>query len=172
MKFFILMACLALTACLEKEVKIKPPPLALNEDSLGYYCQMHLLEHEGPKGQVHLEGYPAPIWFSQVRDGIAHIKSEERIADIDVFYVNDMGVASNWAKPGANNWVDAETAYFVVDSDAIGGMGAPEIVPFALKDHAQAYARNRGGSVKRLHEIKQEDVLAPVEISAIEGADK
>ena len=52
-----------------------PGPLALTEEAAGHYCQMIILEHQGPKAQVHLEGLPAPLWFSQVRDGISYLKS-------------------------------------------------------------------------------------------------
>ena len=121
-----------------------PRPIALTEEAAGHYCQMVILEHEGPKAQLYLAGMPAPLWFSQVRDGIAYIKSPERTADIVVLYVNDMGAAPSWDQPGIDNWIDATGAFFVVGSDAIGGMGAPELVPFATEDKAAAFAERRG----------------------------
>ncbi len=143
----------------------KPEAIALTAEAAGYYCQMVILEHQGPKAQVHLAGSLAPLWFSQVRDGIAYLKSPEQSAEILAFYVNDMGAAASWAEPGADNWIDADTAYFVVGSDVIGGMGAPEIAPFADAQKAGEFADERGGKVMRLSEIPAETVLSPVEFN-------
>jgi len=145
-----------------------PDAVTLTEDTAGYYCQMIILEHEGPKAQVHLEGYAAPLWFSQVRDGIAYLKSPEQSATILVLYVNDMGAAQSWAEPGASNWINAANAYFVVGSDATGGMGAPEIAPFGDTLKAEAFRIEHGGEIMRLSEISPETVLSPVEIDTAE----
>lgn len=165
MRVLAVLAVLLLGACVE-EGREMPPPIALDEDALGHYCQMNILEHAGPKGQIHLSGWPMPIWFGQVRDGVAYIKAKERAAEVVAFYVNDMGAAANWDEPG-DNWVPADAAFFVVGSDAIGGMGAPEVVPFAAETQATAFAQSRGGVVKRLSEITQQDVLSPVDLGAI-----
>ncbi|NKB54768.1 MAG: copper resistance protein CopZ [Alphaproteobacteria bacterium] len=171
MRYLLIFAVLLLAAC-NDEARDVPPPLAMSEDALGHYCQMHILEHTGPKGQVHLAGYAMPIWFSQVRDGLAYIKLGERIADVTAFYVNDMGKATDWGQPGDNNWLAAESAYYVVGSDAVGGMGAPELVPFGTQEDAVSFARERGGMVKRFAEIVQSDVLAPVEIGSLPAGAK
>ncbi|MCP4380430.1 MAG: copper resistance protein CopZ [Hyphomicrobiales bacterium] len=145
-----------------------PQPIALTEEAAGHYCQMVILEHEGPKAQMYLAGMPAPLWFSQVRDGIAYLKSPERTGEILILYVNDMGAALSWDEPGIDNWIDAESAFFVVGSDAIGGMGAPELVPYANEDEARDFAERRGGEVMRLAEIPAEAVLSPIEFSSLE----
>ncbi len=145
----------------------KPEPIALTEEAAGHYCQMVILEHEGPKAQAHLAGFAAPLWFSQVRDGIAYLKSPEQSAELRALYVNDMGVAASWTEPGIDNWIDAADAHFVVGSDATGGMGAPEIVPFSDAERAAAFARERGGTVMRLDDIAAETVLSPVEFDAM-----
>jgi len=142
-----------------------PDPMVLTEDAAGHYCQMVILEHQGPKAQVHLEGFPAPLWFSQVRDGLAYLKSPEQSAEIRVLYVNDMGEAASWFEPGADNWIDAKTAYYVVGSDAVGGMGAPEIAPFSDPAKAEEFASAHGGEVVRLSGISAETVLSPVEFA-------
>lgn len=146
----------------------KPIAVALTEEAAGHYCQMVILEHDGPKAQMYLAGMTAPLWFSQVRDGIAYLKSPEQSAEIVVLYVNDMGAAVSWSEPGKDNWIDAASAYFVVGSDAIGGMGAPELAPFAEMEKAQDFADERGGEVLRLADISAETVLSPIEFSAPE----
>ncbi|VAW14949.1 Nitrous oxide reductase maturation protein, outer-membrane lipoprotein NosL [hydrothermal vent metagenome] len=163
----MLLPFLVLAGCQENASQTgKPVAITLTEEAAGHYCQMTVLGHEGPKAQIHLEGYPAPLWFSQVRDGIAYLKSPEKAGEVVAFYVNDMGAAKSWTEPGIDNWIDVEMAVFVVGSDARGGMGAPEIVPFADKGKAEEFARERGGTVMALADIPAEAVLGPVDHDA------
>ena len=161
---------LALAAACDDEQAVAnlPEAIALTEDAAGHYCQMIILEHQGPKAQVHLAGFPAPLWFSQVRDGIAYLKSPEQSAEILVLYVNNMGEAQSWSEPGAENWISAADAFFVVGSDAIGGMGAPEIAPFGNQLKAEQFIAEHGGQVMLLDEIPAEIVLSPVEFNTAE----
>lgn len=169
---FALLLAVAAAGCSDATSQsAKPEAIALTEEAAGHYCQMVILEHEGPKAQAHLAGLEAPLWFSQVRDGLAYLKSPEQSAELRVLYVNDMGAATSWSKPAIDNWIDATAAHFVVGSDAIGGMGAPEIVPFSDAEKAAAFAQERGGSVMRLDDIPAETVLSPVEFKAPTGAD-
>ena len=166
MRTLSLLLCLILAACVEEVVEA-PPPIAMTETALGHYCQMELIEHTGPKGQIHLAGLEMPIWFSQVGDAVAYVKSEERSAAVLAVYVSDMAEAGDWANPGVENWIDAREAFFVVGSDAIGGMGAPELVPFSAEAEARVFAEARGGSVRQLVEIEPHVVLSPVEITRL-----
>jgi len=167
----VLAAALLLAGCSsEAAVQQTPEPIALTQEAAGHYCQMVVLEHEGPKAQMFLDGLAQPIWFSQVRDGLAYIKSPEQSAEMLVLYVNDMGEAKSWSEPGKMNWIRADNAYFVVGSDAIGGMGAPELVPFSSQDKALDFAALRGGEVMPLAQISTEAVLAPVDHE--EGSDQ
>lgn len=154
---------LLLAGC-EEEVADRPAPVALTGDALGHYCQMTLLEHPGPKAQLHLEGLPAPVWFAQVRDAVGYLRLGERTAPVAAVYVNDMGAAPDWARPGAANWIDAESAIYVIGSDARGGMGAPELVPFAARAAAEAFRARRGGMLAAFAEIPDDAVLGPVAI--------
>jgi copper chaperone NosL len=125
-----------------------PPPMPLPDEvtyaSVGRYCGMTLADHEGPKGQIHLQGQAEPVWFSSVRDTIAFTRLPEEPRDIAAIYVNDMGRARNWAQPEPGTWIDARKAWFVIDSDVRGGMGAPEAVPFSDPAAAQAFQAHRG----------------------------
>lgn len=162
MRPLALAAAVLLAACRTEEAA-PPAPVALTEESVGYYCQMNLWEHPGPKAQVHLQGVLAPLFFSQVRDAIAYQRMPEQAYAIAVVYVNDMGAAESWEQPGAENWIPAADAFYVVGSAAAGGMGAPEIVPFADPAAAAAFAAEKGGTVLTLDRIGDEAVLAPVE---------
>lgn len=173
-RLFALVLPLALLAGCKEETAslVLPEPLELTQEAAGHYCQMIILEHQGPKAQVHLAGLPNPLWFSQVRDGIAYLKSPEQSAEILVLYVNDMGKAISWSEPGSENWIDANAAFFVVGSDAIGGMGAPELAPFGNIQQANEFALEHGGQVLQLGEISTETVLSPVEFvsAAVESS--
>lgn len=148
----LILALLLLTAC--KEQAPVPLPVAMTADSTGYFCQMDILGHPGPKAQVHLATYPgAPLFFSQVKDAVAYLRMPEQIDTVTATYVSDMGAAPSWADPGATNWIAADKAVYVVGSTAKGGMDAPEFVPFSDPAKAQAFAAQNGGQVLPLAEI-------------------
>ena len=160
-------ALLLLLAACKQEVAAKPDPVALTDEALGHFCQMNVSEHGGPKGQIHLADYPQPLFFAQVRDVVAYLKGAEREAEIAAIYVNDMGVAQSWAEPGDTNWTDAQSAVFVVGAGVRGGMGAPEIVPFASPQSADAFTQRYGGVVMTLDEIPDDAAIGPVDLDQI-----
>ncbi|WP_170562248.1 nitrous oxide reductase accessory protein NosL [Ruegeria atlantica] len=166
MKHLFLIALFALTACKEEVAEV-PDPVDLTPDALSFFCQMNIAEHGGPKGQIHLEGYPAPLFFAQVRDLVAYLKSPERDADIIAIYVSDMSVAPNWQQPGVSNWIAAEVAIFVVGSDVAGGMGAREVVPFSNPDDAASFIAQYGGTALPLSDIPDAEVLGPVDLDLL-----
>lgn len=167
-----LVVALALLSACKEEAAQSTLPQDLTRETLGHYCQMNLLEHPGPKAQVFLNGNPAPLFFSQVRDAIAYVRGPEQIAPILAVYVNDMGnTGATWERPGDGNWIAADKAFYVVGSARRGGMGAPETVPFASRDRAEAFIRVEGGRVLTLADIRDDMVLAPVEADAEQGVD-
>lgn len=154
----------ALAACEEEERAAAPPaPVPLTTEAVSHFCQMNVLEHPGPKAQIHVAGLPAPLFFAQVRDAVAWLKSPEREGDVLAVYVSDMGAAPSWDAPGAENWTDAHAARFVVGAARPGDMGAPEIAPFAAAAAAAAFAAAHGGQVMTLEEIPLAAALAAVE---------
>ena len=84
--------------------------------------------------------------FTSVRDTIAFTMSPEEPKNIAAIYVNDMANA-DWNDPGRDNWIDARKAWYVIESGRIGGMGAPEAVPFSTQHQAEAFAGQYGGRV-------------------------
>ena len=159
-----LAATLALAACKDEAAKAPPAPVDLTVEALSYFCQMNVAEHGGPKGQIHLEGHPTPLFFAQVRDLMAYLKSPERDAEITAIYVSDMGVAPSWAQPGISNWIGAETAVYVVGANVAGGMGAPEIVPFAYRAGAEGFVAQYGGTVQEFSTIPDDAALGAVDL--------
>lgn len=157
-------AALLLAACQPEAVAPPPQPVAMTEEAVGHYCQMIVLEHDGPKAQVHVAHLDHPLWFSQVRDAIAFLRLPEETSEVRAVYVTDMGGAVSWEAPGEDNWTDASTASFVIESERRGGMGAPEAIPFADESAARAFAAENGGTVVSLDEIPDSYILAPVEV--------
>jgi len=159
-----LVFALILIGCQEEEAAAPPAPVKLTMEAAGHYCQMTVMDHPGPKAQVHLAGNPHPLWFTQVRDAIAYQRLPEKTADVIVIYVNDMGASESWEKPGTGNWIDARKAIFVHGSDRRGGMGAPEIVPFADKAAAARFVKAHGGMIVPFAEVSDQMVLGPVDV--------
>lgn len=163
-RFALLIVPLLVLAACRDETAERPGPAALTVEAVGYYCQMDLLEHPGPKGQAHLEGMPAPLFFSQVRDLVAYMRMPEQSHVVTIAYVSDMAdPGATWDDPGATNWIAAADAIYVVGSDVTGGMGAPETVPFSTREAALAFAERHGGTVMALDDIPDDAVLAPVD---------
>lgn len=136
-----------------------PPPRALTTAAVGHYCNMNVLEHAGPKGQILLRGRAEPVWFTSARDTLAFTMLPEEPKDIGAVYVSDMGRAPSWEQPGAENWVDARKALYVIGSDRRGGMGAEEAVPFADRAMAGRFAAEHGGRVVAFGEMPRDYVL-------------
>ena len=61
--------------------------------------------------------------------------------------------------PGANNWVEARKAHFVIGSNMQGGMGAPETIPFSDRAAADKFAAEHGGRVVSFDEVPRDYVL-------------
>lgn len=151
---------LLLAAC--REEPVPPAAIEMGEDTAGHLCLMQLDGHGGPKAQVHVRGHPAPLFFAQVRDAIAWMRTEPQ-GEVLAAYVTDMGRAASWDEPGPGIWVSASDATFVVGSGVAGGMGAPEVVPFGTPAAARAFAAEHGGSLSDFAAIPDAAVLGPVE---------
>lgn len=153
------LSLISLAACNEAEVAARPDPVVLTVEATGHYCQMTVLDHEGPKAQIHLSGNPNPVWFTQVRDAVAFTRLPEEPKNYTAIYVNDMAKAESWANPGTDNWIEARDAFFVVGSRKAGGMGAPEAIPFGTEQAALGFTAENGGSVVRFDKIPDSYVL-------------
>ena len=151
-------------ACAQEAPVDVPGPIAMTEEAVGHYCQMIVLEHPGPKAQVHMAGSAEPVWFSQVRDAFVFDRLPEETAEVAAIYVHDMGAAETWEDPGNENWIAAHEAVYVIDSTRRGGMGAPEFVPFAEQAAAEGFVAVFGGRIVAYSEITDAMVLAPVEV--------
>lgn len=149
----------ALAGCSQERQAETVAPFALTETAMGRYCGMNVLEHPGPKGQIILEPANEPVWFSSARDTLAFTMLPEEPKGIAAIYVSDMGRAPSWEEPGAENWVDAHKAFFVIESDAVGGMGAKEAVPFSTREAADRFVAEKGGRIVGFDDMPEAYVL-------------
>ncbi|MEJ1156726.1 nitrous oxide reductase accessory protein NosL [Prosthecomicrobium sp. N25] len=151
----LVLAAALLAGCQENVARVKPAAVEMTRDAIGYYCQMAVMEHEGPKAQVHLAGNPHPLWFEQVREAFSYLRSQERDGEIVALYVSDMGRAESWEEPGTRNWIDADKALFVIESRQVGGAGDPEAIPFGDRAAAEAFVTANGGRIVAIGEIPE-----------------
>lgn len=155
-------ALLCLAGCSGESPDPPPPAAELGADDIGYYCNMIVVNHDGPKGQIFLTGRNEPLWFTSVRDTLAYTMLPDEPRNIAAIYVNDMGRAS-WDQPEPGTWIDARQAWYVLGSEMTGGMGAPEAVPFRERAAADAFAARHGGEVLVFDTVPEDRILAPVE---------
>lgn len=144
----------ALAGCGREEAATVPLPVATAADATGHYCGMLLAEHSGPKGQILLKSGDDPVWFTSVRDTFTFLALPEEPKDVAAVYVSDMGKAPSWEKPGDQNWILADTAVYVVESDRVGGMGGVEAVPFGDEASARSFVGQHGGRVVSFADAK------------------
>lgn len=150
-----------LLACGEADSVVAPPPAELTRDAIGYFCQMTVVEHTGPKGQVVLSDREEPLWFVSVRDTIAFTALPGEPKNIAAIYVTDVGKA-DWDSPQPGTWLDARQAWYVINSDREGGMGAPELVPFGKKEDARQFIAVHGGVIVDYAALPRDELLQPV----------
>nr|WP_234617886.1 MULTISPECIES: nitrous oxide reductase accessory protein NosL [Rhizobium/Agrobacterium group] len=165
----MLLVTVLATSCSDDKQASIPAPYALTAEAMGRYCGMDVLEHAGPKGQIILDLIPEPIWFSSARDAIAFTMLPEEPKDIAAIYVSDMGKAPSWEEPGPENFIDARTAFYVIESSLRGGMGVQEAVPFSIKNDADAFAVKNGGKVVRFEDMPEDYILGTDDNSSANG---
>ncbi len=146
-----------LLGCHDDDKAAPPAPMEPRADSVAHFCNMGVLDHPGPKGQIFLRSRKDPLWFASVRDTIAFTLLPEEPKTIAAIYVNDM--AKSWQHPEAGSWVEAHAAWYVLASDYEGGMGGSEAVPFSTEAAARDFAAAHGGRLARLAEVPESYVL-------------
>jgi copper chaperone NosL len=154
----IFLAALTLAGCGEDDAEI-PMAAALDRDATGHYCNMTVIDHPGPKAQIHVKGTAAPVWFSSVRDAVVFTLLPEEPKTIVAIYVHDMGRVANWSIPSDDAWIEARGAHYVIGSKRTGGMGLPETVPFKDMEQAMAFAGEQGGHVVGWKDIPHDYVM-------------
>ena len=159
-RFCMIIISLAFSACSNEKNANIPFPKQLTEEASGYYCGMIVKNHTGPKAQIHLKGSEEPLWFVSVRDAIAFTLLPEEPKNIAAMYVTDMTIAS-WQHPELvqKSWIDANQAFYVINSKKNGGMGAAEAIPFLNREDAFEFSKMNEGKVIALSDIPTDYIL-------------
>lgn len=159
----MVVSALLVTACERTEKAESPKPRQPNADAVGYFCNMLLQEHKGPKSQIFLKGKQQPLWFTSVRDGIAYTRLPEESQGVSALYVTVIDSATEFdlehPEQSPNTWMEAGWALYVIDSKLRGGMGAMEAFPFREGAEANLFTEMYGGRIVRLSEIPDHYVL-------------
>lgn len=144
------------TACDNKpQGAEKPLPHEFTTQDITFPGRMFVANHKGPKAQLFIGKQPTPLWFSNVRDLFSYTKMAEESQDIKAMYVTDMGRAATWDEPGTGVWIEAKTAYYVISSSRVGGMGGDEAVPFGTETQAKTFIQQYGGRLVRFETMPE-----------------
>ena len=159
-KTAVLFIATALAACSQQQEGVTPLPQLSTRDDVGYFCGMIVEDHQGPKSQLFLAGNEDPLWFTSVRDGIAYTLLPGESGVTSAFYVTAMD-KSDWNHPEKQGaaWIEARSAWYVIDSDKKGGMGMAEAIPFAEEEAAKGFVEEFGGRPVRLSRIPEAYIL-------------
>lgn len=159
MKKILLLILPFLIAACQEETPL-PKPETLTREAEGFYCNMIVIDHPGPKAQVFEKGQKKALWFTSVRDALVYDRLPGEAQHIQAIFVHDMGRATSWDKPENQNiWIRAEQAFYVINSQKRGGMGARETVPFGARKEAEKFARDFGGTIVLYSAIPPEYIL-------------
>uniref|UniRef100_UPI00333EC6C5 nitrous oxide reductase accessory protein NosL n=1 Tax=Castellaniella defragrans TaxID=75697 RepID=UPI00333EC6C5 len=155
----------------EQTASAPPPPVAITDEAIGHYCSMNLYEHIGPKGQILLRDRDIPVWFSTIREVFAYTILPEEPKAIVAIYVQDMGRAGADGNPPDDAWIDARTAHYLIESSVVGGMGAPDALPFSRLEDAQSYAARYGGRIVGFKDMPEDYILRAPEPALNAGSE-
>jgi len=155
----LILALLLLLAACQEEI-VAPEPVALTREAEGFYCNMIVVDHPGPKAQLYEKDRQGAIWFTSVRDALAYNMLPGEAQHVQAIYVHDMGRANSYEKPQNHGiWMRAEEAVYVIESHKRGGMGAKETVPFGQREAAEKFAAEFGGRVVAFNDIPRDYIL-------------
>lgn len=141
------------------EESVPPAPQEITQDSVGHFCGMDLIEHNGPKGQVFVKGSELPLWFSTIRQVMAYTILPDSPKGLSAIYVTDMSKVQNLSQPEPGTWMKAVDAYYVTESRQEGGMGGEDPLPFSDEAQALAFILEHGGRIQRFGEMSEDYIL-------------
>lgn len=146
--------------CSQESEQVPARAQPVSNDHIGYYCNMIVVNHAGPKGQIQLTNKDQALWFTSVRDTIAFTLLPEEPKNIAAIFVTAMD-QSEWDHPEneLSHWLAAESAWYVIRSEKRGGMGQLEAIPFEERNSALKFAEQHGGEVVAYDAIPRDYIL-------------
>lgn len=164
--FFCALLIFFLLACDNSSPKQIFTPQAVTRDDIGYYCNMIVEDHTGPKGQILLTNKENAVWFTSARDAVAFTLLPDEPNNIAAFYVTAMDEAEwNHPEKQISSWIHAKLAWYVIKSKKRGGMGQMEVIPFKLKRSASNFVKEYGGEVVSYIDIPENYILGNTQLN-------
>ncbi len=164
--YFCVLFILFLVACENSSLGKIYEPQAVTRDDIGYYCNMIVEDHSGPKGQILLTGTEKAIWFTSVRDAVAFNLLPGESKNIAAFFVTAMDEAEwNHPEKQINGWIHAKSAWYVISSKQRGGMGQMEVIPFKQEQSASDFVKEFGGEVVSYVDIPENYILGNTQLN-------
>ena len=163
---FCILLILFLVACDNSSPRQVYEPQAVTRDDIGYYCNMIVEDHSGPKGQILLTGTEKAIWFTSARDAVAFNLLPGESKNIAAFFVTAMDEAEwNHPEKQINSWIHAKSAWYVINSKQLGGMGQMEVIPFKQEQSASDFVNEYGGEIVSYIDIPGNYILGNTQIN-------
>jgi len=114
---FCILLIFFLVACENSSSRQVYEPQAVTRDDTGYYCNMIVEDHTGPKGQILLTNKENAVWFTSARDAVAFTLLPDEPNNIAAFFVTAMDEAEwNHPEKQINSWIHAKSAWYVIKS--------------------------------------------------------
>ncbi|HIH2763272.1 MAG TPA: nitrous oxide reductase accessory protein NosL [Candidatus Azoamicus sp.] len=124
-------------------------PININKHHICECDSMILIDYFGPKAQI--------IWknknrsyYCEVREIFYEINDKIKNKRIKKIFVQDFSNLE-WGSY-IDKWIEAEKAYYVIDSNKDGAMGVT-YVPFSDIDSAKLFLKENGGSLLNFDQI-------------------
>ncbi|MBY5991357.1 nitrous oxide reductase accessory protein NosL [Ferrimonas balearica] len=151
--FLFLAAGLMLAGCSEAPAHNVSPIAQIEQQDRCHLCGMVVIQQPGPKGTADL-ATEQRLKFCSTRDLFEFALQPDNRRQVVQLLVHDMG-SSDWFRPDDEQFVDAESAWYVYGSNRKAAMG-PALATFAHQKAAQAFADQYGGRLFQFDDISLE----------------
>ncbi|MFT6925007.1 MAG: copper chaperone NosL [Psychromonas sp.] len=148
---FSLLALLLGCSDEQTEKEMLKQAVAIESSDECHLCGMIISRFPGPKGELYQKTSEDVAKFCSTRDLFGYLLQPENKRQVKQVFVHDMS-KTPWGKPDDQYFIDARSAWFVVDSSKKGAMGKT-LASFGLQEDARAFSREYGGNVYAFDDI-------------------
>lgn len=153
----LLLSALLLAGCGESDAGAQVRrAVAIEQGDECHLCGMAISRFPGPKGEAYEQGEEQVRKFCSTRDLLNWALDPENRHARQQLWVHDMGQVP-WEKPDDGHFIDAESAWYVVDSNQSGAMG-PTLASFGQQEVAERFAAQYGGQVLTFNDLNLENI--------------
>jgi len=160
-----LMALTALTSLIScsdnsEQAKTIHQAVVMESGDECHLCGMLITRFDGPKGEVfRKETGDHVLKFCSTLDMFSYYLDPENKRNVAQMFVHDMSKMP-WGSDSIDDkyFIDAKTAYYVVDSEKTGAMGQT-LASFSKQSDAQAFATEFGGQVITFKDITLDHLM-------------